>query len=69
MIPTLILIWFVASLLIAAFGSKYRFGFWGYFFASVLLSPVIGLLLLAAAVPPRQRTAPQAPAGKVERHG
>jgi hypothetical protein len=43
--------WIFLSLLIATGGRRYRFGFWGYFFSSVLLSPIIGLLLLIAAVP------------------
>jgi hypothetical protein len=45
--------WLLGSLIIALFGSRFRFGFWGYFFGSILLTPVIGLLLLAAAVPPK----------------
>jgi len=47
-------IWIAASLIIAAMGSKLRFGFWGYLFASILFTPVIGILLLAAGYPPRQ---------------
>ena len=43
--------WIFLSVLIAYGGRRYRFGFWGYFFSSVLLSPIIGLLLLIAAVP------------------
>lgn len=57
MTPTLIAIWIVGSFVIAAAGSRYRFGFWGYLFASLLLTPVIGVLLLAAAVPPRRSRA------------
>jgi hypothetical protein len=53
MIPTLIVIWIVCSLLIAVAGQRFRFGFWGYLFASLLLTPIIGLLLLAAAIPVR----------------
>lgn len=68
MTPTLILIWIVGSVVIAAAGSRYRFGFWGYLFASLLLTPVIGVLLLAAAVPPRRREAARA-GGKGERDG
>jgi hypothetical protein len=41
----------VASLMIASAGRSLRFGFWGYFFASLLLTPVMGLLLLLAAIP------------------
>jgi hypothetical protein len=56
MIPTLITVWFVGSFLIAVAGRRFRFGFWGYLFASLLLTPVIGLLLLAAAIPVRDRS-------------
>jgi hypothetical protein len=52
-------IWMASCLIIAACGTKFRFGFWGYFFGSLILSPVIGLLLLLAAIPPRQRAAPR----------
>jgi hypothetical protein len=50
-----ILVWIAASFIIAFMGSKLRFGFWGYLFASLLLTPVIGALLLAAGYPPKQR--------------
>ena len=49
--------WIFLSLLIALGGRKYRFGFWGYFFGSVLLTPVIGLLMLIAAIPARAKIA------------
>jgi hypothetical protein len=55
MTPYIIAGWIAVSVLIAFFGAKYRFGFWGYLFASLLLTPVIGILLLAAAVPPRPK--------------
>jgi hypothetical protein len=55
MIHYILIAWFVASLIVALFGSKYRFGFWGYFFGSLLLSPIVGFLLLMAAIPPRQK--------------
>lgn len=45
----LMLIIFVASFVVAVLGRKRKFGFWGYFFASILLSPIIGLLLVAAS--------------------
>jgi hypothetical protein len=51
----IILGWIVASFIIAFMGSKLRFGFWGYLFASLLLTPVIGVLLLAAGYPPKNR--------------
>ena len=50
-------IWLVSSFVIGLFGARYRFGFWGYFFGSILLTPLIGLLLLAAAVPAKQTQA------------
>jgi hypothetical protein len=53
MIGILVSSWILSSLLIAGFGRRFRFGFWGYFFGSVLLTPVIGLLLLLAATPRR----------------
>jgi hypothetical protein len=59
MLPSIVMAWLAASLLIALAGAKYRFGFWGYLFASILLSPVMGLLLLAAAVPPSTKQSPK----------
>ena len=47
--------WFLGSLIIALCGSRFRFGFWGYFFGSLMLSPIVGFLLLMAAIPPRPR--------------
>lgn len=44
----------VASILVALLGRNRKFGFWGYFFASLLLSPVIGLLLVVASSPKPQ---------------
>lgn len=49
--PILIPAWLFGAILIAFLGRHRRFGFWGYFFASILLSPIIGLLLLVAAMP------------------
>ncbi len=46
--------WLLGSLLIGFFGRRYRFGFWGYFFVSVLLTPILGLLLLIAAIPTKR---------------
>jgi hypothetical protein len=55
MLPLLVTVWIVSSLLIAFAGRRFRFGFWGYLFGSILLSPLIGLLLLFAAIPVRER--------------
>lgn len=41
----------ILATIIGFFGRKYRFGFWGYFFMSILLTPVVGLLALIAAMP------------------
>lgn len=36
----------IPASIIAFMGRKKRMGFWGYFFASLLLTPLIGLLLV-----------------------
>ena len=41
----------IFAIVIGFFGRKYRFGFWGYFFMSILLTPVVGILALIAAIP------------------
>ena len=60
MLPKIIVVWIIASIVIASFGTKLRFGFWGYLFASLLLSPIMGFLLLAAAIPPKAAKAENA---------
>ncbi len=40
---------FAASLIIGLMGRNRKMGFWGYFFGSLLLTPVIGLLLVLAS--------------------
>ena len=52
--PMIILIAIFCSLLIGFFGRHKRLGFWGFFFASMLLTPVFGLLLLVIAAPAKQ---------------
>ena len=39
----------VLSLLIGLLGITSRLGFWGNFFASILLTPIVGLLLVIAS--------------------
>ena len=39
------------SLLIGFLGINSRMGFWGNFFASILLTPIVGLLLVIATRP------------------
>jgi hypothetical protein len=56
MIVMLVFAYVAAAWVIAILGRDRRFGFWGYFFASLLLTPIIGLLLyLATDGPARQR--------------
>ncbi|MCX7092615.1 MAG: hypothetical protein NTY50_04095 [Methylobacter sp.] len=43
--------YFAASLLIGLLGINRKMTFWGYFFSSLLLTPVMGLLLLLASDP------------------
>ncbi len=39
------------SLLVGLLGRHRKFGFWGYFFGSIVLTPVIGLLMVLASDP------------------
>lgn len=41
--------WVAGSLAVALMGINRKFGFWGYFFASLLLTPIIGVLLVLAS--------------------
>ena len=50
-----VLIYVVGSLLVALLGMHKPLGFFGYFISSLLLTPVIGLLLIAAAGENRAR--------------
>ncbi len=43
------LIFVILSLIIAFFGTDRKFGFWGYFFCSLLLTPAMGLIILLAS--------------------
>ena len=42
---TILLLSFIVGLL----GKNRKFGFWGYFFASLLLTPILGLILVLAS--------------------
>ena len=39
------------SFLVGLLGRRRKFGFWGYFFGSILLTPIVGLLLVMASDP------------------
>ena len=50
----LVILSIVLAALIGFFGRNRRFGFWGYFFVSILFTPVMGFLALMAAIPKTQ---------------
>ncbi len=47
-------VWVAFSVMLGQAGRSFRFGFWGNFFASLLLTPIIGSLLVLAAIPVRK---------------
>jgi uncharacterized membrane protein YiaA len=47
--PALIAGIIVGSIVIGVLGENRKLGFWGYFFASLLLTPLIGVILLLAS--------------------
>jgi hypothetical protein len=42
-------LWLLLCTLVGIVGRRRKFGFWGYFFGSILLTPLIGLLLVLAS--------------------
>ncbi|MFA5515624.1 MAG: hypothetical protein WDA20_04990 [Desulfuromonadales bacterium] len=53
----LLLILIAASIVVGIAGLNRKFGFWGYFFASLLLTPILGILLVIASdrkAPPKR---------------
>ena len=55
------LVYIVLCVLIALLGRNRKFGFWGYLFCSLFLTPVLGALILLAsdARPERLRKCPR----------
>lgn len=51
--PQFLVGYFAACVVIALLGRGRSMGPWGYFFGSIVLTPVIGLLLLLASGPRR----------------
>lgn len=49
----ILLIVVILSAIVALMGINRKLGFWGYFFASMLLSPLVGLFLVLASDPRR----------------
>ena len=52
--PTHIAILIAVCLVIGFLGRHRKFGFWGYFFGSILLTPLIGIILLLASDPKKR---------------
>jgi hypothetical protein len=51
----LIPVWIIGAMIIGFLGRNQRLGFWGYFFGSIMLTPIVGLIILIAATPTRER--------------
>jgi hypothetical protein len=51
----LVLVNVVVCYFIGVLGRNRKLGFWGHFFASLLLTPVIGMLLVVATDPVRRK--------------
>jgi uncharacterized membrane protein YiaA len=51
----LVLVNFVVCYFIGVLGRNRKLGFWGHFFASLLLTPLIGILLVVATDPVRNK--------------
>ncbi len=43
------LIYVLAAVIVSLLGVNRKFGFWGYFFASMMLTPALGLILVLAS--------------------
>ncbi|MGD9733949.1 MAG: hypothetical protein AB7U45_17380 [Desulfamplus sp.] len=48
---SIILLTIILSYIIGKIGQNRKFGFWGYFFCSLILTPLVGLLLVLASDP------------------
>ncbi len=51
MMITIIVLTIVFSYIIGKLGTNRKFGFWGYFFCSIIFTPLIGLLLVLSSDP------------------
>jgi len=50
-IIVIVVLYLLLCLLLGLMGRNRKFGFWGYFFGSIVVTPVIGLLLVLASDP------------------
>ena len=48
-------VYLLLCLLVGLIGINRKFGFWGYFFGSIVLSPIWGLFLVLASDPRRPK--------------
>lgn len=46
--------YFMAALTLGYLGRHRKMGFWGYFFGSIVLTPIIGTLLVLASDPQKK---------------
>lgn len=44
-----ILVYIALSALVGYFGRDRKFGFWGYFFGSLLFTPLVGIVMVFAS--------------------
>jgi hypothetical protein len=47
----LITLYLILSYFVALMGKNRKFGFWGYFFLSILATPLVGLLTVISSYP------------------
>jgi hypothetical protein len=47
--PPIILLYILLALVVAILGRNRKFGFWGYFFCSILFTPFLGILFVIAS--------------------
>jgi hypothetical protein len=52
---TVLLIYIVAAALVASLGIHRKWGFWGFFVISLILTPLIGLFIIMATDPFEKR--------------
>ena len=48
-------IYLSAAVLVALLGRRRKWGYWGYFWSSILFTPLSGLLFVLAADPPPKK--------------
>lgn len=48
------IIYFFVSLFIGMLGNNKTMGFWGYFFGSLIFTPLVGIILVIVSSPKKQ---------------